>query len=168
MKALAITLALAGLAACASAGPPPISLSSAGARPDKAAYRFVGEGVGEQPGDFLVRALVERRLAATGFARADDRPRYLVEVAVTARPLNVGAFTGPAAPVPAWLDAPVAKTAGIGADHVCAVSLRFIDADSGAEAYRVRALQHGPVADCNTENFRLVDAVLADLAARSR
>ena len=164
MKALAITLILAaGLAGAAGAKPPALRLSSSGAGADKGDFRFVGEGIGEQPGDFLVRSQVERRLTAKGFRRVDDAPRYLVEVAVTSRPLNVGAYAGPAAPDPAWLDAPVAKTAGVGADHVCAVSIRFIDAADGAEAWRVRAQQHGPVADCNTENFRLVDAALAEI-----
>jgi hypothetical protein len=167
MRTLAITSILAiGLAGCVSAKPPAISLSSAGAGPDRGDFRFVSEGVGEQPGDFLVRSQVERQLTAKGFRRVDEQPRYLVEIAVTSRPLNVGAFAGPAAPDPAWLDAPVAKAAGVGADHVCAVSIRFIDAGNGAEAYSVRALQHAPAPDCNTENFRLVDAALAEIPLR--
>ena len=164
MKPLAITsLLVVGLAGCATA-PPAISLSSAGAAPDKADYRFVSEGVGEQPGDFLVRSQVERKLAASGYKRVDDKPRYLVEVAVTSRPLNVGAAAAGAAP--GWLDTPVSGSAGLGSNHICAVSVRFIDASNGAETYRVRALQHGPTQDCNTENFRLVDAALANVALK--
>jgi len=165
MRAAIITLGLAGLlGACAHGSRPAIDLSSAGAPPAGAAYRFASRGVGQRPGDFLVRSQVEAGLAARGFRRSDEQPRYVVEVAVTARPPNVGAFTGPPGPSPAWLVAPVARGAG-GKDHVCAVGFRFVDAATGAEVWRVRAQQHGPVEDCNTENFRLADAALERLSA---
>lgn len=159
-----IFISLLGLGAVNHAAGPAIALTSAGAGPDQgAAFRFASEGVGEQPGDFLVRSQVEKTLKAKGFLETEQKPRYLVEIAVTARPLNVGAFQGPAGASPAWLDAPAAGAPGKGDDHVCSVRVRFVDVPTGAEAYRVQAQQHGPVADCNTENFRLVDAALATI-----
>jgi hypothetical protein len=159
-----IFLSLISLAPTQHTAGPAIALASTGAGPDQgAAFRFTSEGTGEQPGDFLVRSQVEKALKAKGFAQIDQKPRYLVEVAVTARPLNVGAYEGPPGSNPAWLDKPVAGAPGRGDDHVCEVRVRFVDAMTGTEAYKVTAQQHGPVADCATENFRLVDAALASI-----
>ncbi len=154
--ALALTSALG---ACASA-PPAVSLSSAGSGPETGSYRFFAEAPGERPADFLVRPRVETTLAAKGFVRADANPRYLIEVSVTARPLNVG---GAGVKPPGWIDGPVASGPGLGDDHVCAVRVRFVDAKSLNETYSVSASQHAPVKDCNTENFRLVALALKDI-----
>jgi len=156
---LAVT-ALLGL----SLGPhkpagPAVALTSSGPMPGAAAFRFASEGVGEQPGDFLTRSVVEKGLKAKGFLQSDKAPRYVVEI-------NVGAYTGPAEPNRAWLDAPAAKGAGFGSDHVCAVRVRFIDAATGAETWRANAQQHASVTDCATENWRLVDAVMGTDSAK--
>ena len=157
--------ALLGLSLGAHRTGPAVVLTSSGPMPEAAAYRFAGEGQGEQPGDFLVRSVVEKQLQAKGFRQSDKAARYVVEVAVSARPNNVGAFQG-APDSRVWLDAPAAKGAGFGSDHVCAVRVRFIDAATGAETWRANAQQHAPAADCNTENWRLVDAAMGTVAAK--
>jgi hypothetical protein len=149
MRAFSITLSLAlVLAGCATRLPVSTEVTTAGSAPAKSTYRLASQGVGQQPGDFLVRSQVESRLAAKGFTNSEQGAKYVVEVSVTARPLGVGADDNGRAVLPA--------TGGL-LGHVCSVRLRFTDLATAAEVWRVQALEHGAIDDCNTENFRLVE-----------
>jgi hypothetical protein len=167
MRAFTITLSLTLLiVGCAH---PLVDVASAGAGPDKTgAYRFSLQADPDAPTDNAVLPLIEARLAAKGLERRDDGARYVVEVGYTSRPLGVGAYAG-AAPAdkttpPDWRAAPgkprwqVAKP-----EHLCAVSLRFVEAKTGAEAYRVHAAQQWTDADCAAVAPHLVDLALADI-----
>ena len=155
MRILMITSSLAlVLGGCATKLSVATDVTTAGSAPAKAAYRFSNQGLGQQPGDFLVRSQVESRLAAKGFTKSEDGAKYVVELAVTARPLGVGADDNGRAVLPA--------TNGL-IGHVCSVRLRFTDLSNAAEVWRVQALEHGAIEDCNTENFRLVEQATAKL-----
>jgi hypothetical protein len=168
MRALTITLgAGALLAGCAH---PLLDVAATGPGPDKAApnYRFAAEADPDAPLDKPVLPLIEQRLAAKGLKRQDEGARYVVEVGYTARPLNVGAYKGPApadkTKEPDWLAAPgkprwqVSKP-----ESFCAISLRFVDTRTGAEAYRVHAVQQWKEQDCAAVSPHLLDLALADI-----
>jgi hypothetical protein len=132
-----------------------------------AGYRFAPEADPEAAADKAVLPLVEARLASLGLKRQDEGSRYVVEVGVTARPLQVGAFAG-AAPAdktqaPDWLTSPgkprwwVQKP-----ESICALSLRFVDTTNGAEAYRVHAAQQWTQTECASAAPHLLDIALAN------
>ena len=168
MRALIITLTLGALlAGCAHAR---LDVAGFGPGPDKAApaYRFAAEADADAPADKAVLPLVEARLAARGLKRQEEAARYVVEVAYTARPLDVGAYAGPAPAdrtvQPDWLDAPGSKRWWVGKpESICAVSLRFVDARTGTEAYRVHAAQQWTQTECASVAPHLLDLALADI-----
>ena len=171
MRPIFITLTLGALlAGCAHAR---LDVVAVGPGPDKASpvYRFAAEADPDMPTDKQVLPLVEARLAAKGLKRQDEGSRYVVEVGYTARPLEVGAFAG-AAPAdktvqPDWLAAPGFKRPWYSkpdkAESICAVSLRFVDAKTGAEAYRVHAAQQWTQTECASVAPQLLDLALAEI-----
>jgi len=160
-RKIVLTISLTSLvAACAGVTPP--VLSSRGPGPGAGSYRFFSDAPGEKPGDSGVRPRVESLLAAKGFTKAEGDTRYLVEVSVTARPLNVGASSPAGA-----LSAPAAKRPGAGDKGVCAVRVRFVDAKSLAEAYSVSAQRQARVKDCMTEDASLVAMALKDIPLKN-
>jgi hypothetical protein len=168
MRALIITLSLGALlVGCAHAR---LDVASVGPGPDKAApaYRFAAEADADAPADKAVLPLVESRLAAKGLKRQDEAARYVVEVGYTARPLDVGAYAGPApadkTAQPDWLAAPGVKRRWVGKpESICAVSLRFVDTKTGAEAYRVHASQQWTQTECASVAPHLLDLALVDI-----
>jgi hypothetical protein len=154
------------MAGCAHAR---LDVASVGAGPDKTApaYRFAAEADEDAPADKQVLPLIESRLAAKGLKRQDDA-RYVVEVGYTARPLEVGAYAGPAPAdktvQPDWLAAPGARRWWVSKpESICMVSLRFVDTKSGAEAYRVHAAQQWAQTECASVAPHLLDLALADI-----
>lgn len=157
MRALVITFGLAALMG-GCAGTPKIEASSSGAGPDKAAtFRFAA-AAGETPVGPQLQPQIEARLVALGYRRAEAEARYVVETAVTARPLTVGAYVK--AP-DAWLDQP--RLRGPKKAGLCQVSVRFVDARSGAEAYRVRVQQRRTKSGCAVQDPQLADAALTQI-----
>lgn len=137
MKLVVLGLALF-VTACASPRGPEITCHGglgAGAR----TYAFASGGV--EPERAAIEAAVSRQLAADGFTRADQKPHYLVEVLFSARPAKVGAYEKlEQADTPEWKLAPVKtpwwKTRQ---PKLGDVTIRFLDARTGAEAYRATA-----------------------------
>ena len=157
MRTLAISLGV-GVLAAGCAQTPKIEVSSSGAGPDKAAtFRFAA-AANETPVGPLLQPQIETRLAALGYRRAEADARYVVETAVTARPLTVGAYVKSP---DAWLDPP--RLRGPKKAGLCQVSVRFVDARSGAEAYRVSVLQRRTKAGCAVQDPSLADAALTQI-----
>ena len=153
MRSLTVTLALGvTLAGCAA---PKVQLSSLGPGPEKAStFRFAAPAPATAP----IQPQVEARLAALGYRRADADARYVVEVAATARPLHVGAYVENPDP---WLDPP--KTRAPKTLSLCKVGVRFVDARSGAETYRVTAQQRRLKTGCLVQDAHLAELALTDL-----
>jgi len=157
MRKLVITLGLGALMT-GCAGAPKIEVSSSGAGPAKAAtFRFAA-AAGEAPVGPLIQPQIETRLVALGYRRAEADARYVIETAATARPLTVGAYVKSP---DAWLDKP--RLRGPKKAGLCQVSVRFIDARSGAEAYRVSVLQQRTKAGCAVQDPQLADAALSEI-----
>ncbi len=137
LKLVVLGLALV-VTACASPRGPQIACQGtldAGSR----TYAFAVGGA--EPGRADIEAAVSRRLAADGFARAEQKPDYLVEVLFSARPAKVGAYEKLAqADAPQWRVSPVKSPWWqVRQPTVGDVTIRFIDARTGTEAYRATA-----------------------------
>lgn len=167
-EGLGVKLVVLGLAlvvtACASPRGPEIACYGglpAGAR----TYAFASGGAElERAG---IEAAVSRSLAADGFTRADQKPDYLVEVLFSARPAKVGAYEKLAgADAPEWKLAPVKtpwwKTRQ---PKLGDVTIRFIDARTGAEAYRATASGRSDMGKTATEAAARFDALAQAAAA---
>lgn len=136
MKLVALGLALS-LTACASTRGPEVACH--GTLGSARSYAFAGAAAGAEHGE--VEAAVSRELASAGFTRADQSPDYLVEILLGERPATVGAYEKLAgAEAPEWRLAP-GKTAWWRAKPPTLgdVTVRFVDARTGAEVYRATA-----------------------------
>jgi hypothetical protein len=118
--------------------------------------------------------LVETHLAANGFIRREGASaRYFVELGYSARPTGVGAYA---------LEAPIDKDDRSGwiappahrrpwtstGTRVCVLSVRFIDARTGAEAYRVAAAERRRKGDCAAIAPSLAAAALSEIPLAPR
>ncbi len=163
MKLFVLGLALFA-SACASPRGPEIACHGslgAGAR----TYAFASSGA--EPERAGIEAAVSRRLAADGFARAEQKPDYLVEVLFSARPAKVGAYEKLAeADTPQWRLAPV-KTPWwrVRQPTLGDVTIRFIDARTGTEAYRATASGRSDLGKTASEAAARFDALAQAAAA---
>lgn len=126
------------LSACASPRGPEVTCQGGlgGAVPRSYAMTRIGDA----PERAQIEAAIVRQLTADGFA-ASDQPGYLVEVLYGERPAKVGAYEKLAQEgAPDWRVAPV-KTPWWGPRKptIAKMSVRFIDAKTGAEVYRANA-----------------------------
>jgi hypothetical protein len=159
-------LALGLLEGCAS---PKIDLAVAGAGPDKASgYRLAAPIDPDAPEDRTVLPLVEARLKALGLTRVDRGARYVLELAVSQRPIAVASAPGlapanaPKDAPPDWLSAPGKHRWWVSnPETICQLSVRLVDVGSGREAYRVRAALQGDAPDCSAVTPRLVAVALS-------
>ena len=163
MKLVVLGLALF-VTACASPRGPEIACHgglSGGAR----TYAFASGGA--EPERAGIEAAVSRQLAADGFTRADQKPDYLVEVLFNARPAKVGAYEKLAeADAPEWTLAPV-KTPWWKTRQPTLgdVTIRFIDARTGTEAYRATASGRSDLGKTASEAAAQFDALARAAAA---
>lgn len=164
---LAVVAASAGLAACAT---PKVQAIGSGVGPDMAArpsFALSAVPAADGPPSALV-PLVEARLEALGLSRVDKSPRYLVDIGFSQRPLGVGAFARQAATPqgeqPDWLAAPQRRRFWqSGSSRLCALSVRFTDAQSGQAAYQAQAAVRRPDGDCEKAAPDLVQAALVQI-----
>lgn len=163
MKLVVLGLALV-VTACASPRGPQIACHGAldtGAR----TYAFASSGA--EPERANIEAAVSRRLAADGFTRAEQKPDYLVEVLFSARPAKVGAYEKLAeADTPQWRMAPVETPWWrVRQPTVGDVTIRFINARTGAEAYRATASGRSDLGKSAAEAAARFDALAQAAAA---
>lgn len=136
MKFIVLGLALT-VTACASGRAPEVACH--GALDTSRSYAFVAGGEGAERAE--VQTAVSRGLATAGFTPADRSPDYLVEVLFGERPSGVGAYEKLADPeTPDWRVAP-AKASWWRRKQPTRgdVTIRFVDARTGVEAYRATA-----------------------------
>ena len=165
---MSVKLVVLGLAlfvtACASPRGPEIACQG-GLAASARSYAFASsEAEPERAG---IEAAVSRQLAADGFTRADQKPDYLVEVLFSARPAKVGAYEKLAeADAPDWKLAPV-KTPWWKTRQPTLgdVTIRFIDARTGAEAYRATASGRSDLGKTASEAAAKFDALAQAAAA---
>jgi len=136
VKFVALGLALS-VTACASARAPEVACH--GALDTARSYAFVAGGDGAERAE--VEAVVSRGLATAGFTPDDRSPDYLVEVLLGERPGGVGAYEKLADPeTPDWRVAPAKPSWWRRKQPTRGdVTIRFVDARTGAEAYRATA-----------------------------
>ena len=155
------------LAGCASTG---ISTDSHGVGPTPAAsFVLAGDGAAE--------AAVDARLRAWGMTRAAPgaAANYLVDVAFSARPRSVGAFTGVAPPDEArpgaarassWLVQPSKRWWMSDKARICTLAVRVSEPDAH-EVYRAAAWMRAPRAGCDGAADGLAQAALSEIPLRA-
>ena len=156
MKLVVLGLALFATA-CASPRGPEIACHG-GLAASARTYAFASSGA--EPERAGIEAAVSAQLAADGFMRA-DKPDYLVEVLFSARPAKVGAYEKLAqADTPEWRVAPV-KTPWwrTRQPKLGDVTIRFIDARTGAETYRATASGRSDLGKTASEAAARFDAL---------
>jgi hypothetical protein len=159
--ALAVSVALSG---CATAR---IDVLGTGEGPGPADARNYGF-TAVQPDEAALQPLVEDHLRSKGFVRTDAAlPRYFVEFGYSARPTGVGAYAlaTPAKDDPSGWIAPPARPRPWTSTttRVCVLSVRFIDARTGAEVYRVAATERRRKGDCAPVAPALASAALSEI-----
>lgn len=165
---LGVKLVVLGLAlfvtACAGPRGPQIAChGSLGS--DARTFAFASGGAEPERAD--IEAAVGQRLVADGFAQVEQKPDYLVEVLFSARPAKVGAYEKlAAAETPQWRLAPV-KTPWwkVRQPTLGDVTIRFIDARTGAEAYRATASGRSDMGKTATEAAARFEALAQAAAA---
>lgn len=115
-----------------------------GAAPQAGRYAVAADP--EAPAPAGLAAAVDRRLSAQGLAAAEDQPQFRVEALYSERQGPVGAFNatgGDNAPV--WLASPprIRWWSWNRRPRLRQLTLRILDAGSGAEIYRGVAVEQG-------------------------
>lgn len=163
-------LASVALSGCATARIDALGTGAGPGPADERSYAFTSVGAE----DGALQPLVETRLAANGFTRGEGASaRYFVELGFSARPVGVGAYAL-ATPVDkddrsGWIAPPAHRRLWTSTStRVCVLSVRFIDARTGAEAYRVAAAERRRKGDCATVASSLAAAALSEIPLAPR
>jgi hypothetical protein len=159
--ALAVSVALSG---CATARIEVLGTGEGPGPTDARSYAFTAT----QPEGAVLRPLVEDQFRSRGFVRTEAAaPRYFVELGYSARPAGVGAYAlaAPAKDDPSGWIAPPARPRPWTSTttRICVLSVRLIDARTGAEAYRVTATERRRKGDCTLVAPALVSAALSEI-----
>lgn len=165
MKIASALLALSVLTAGCASGP--VKLAESGVRPDLRAAAGLQIATAPDALPSAVSPMIAQLEKAGLTVRGERGQGYLFEISYSERPLQVGAYAGPAPSQDeaGWVAAPGKPRWWMSRrTQLCTLAVRVVDAAAGAEAYSVRASTKGRGAECGGEAGELAGAVAARLA----
>ncbi len=134
-----------------------------GQLPSPGAFVFSGIELGERPAELTVG--LGKALEARGFQET-DRPRYLVQVARSDRPGNVGLSVPEAVPAAAGAFPKSGNRASRRTERIRQLTLSINSASDGQELYRLQGSEVYRPGKADDGGVRLANAMMAHIAGQ--